>query len=281
VLPLRSDLLTPIFKAFTVLGTPAFFFLFLPLGYWVADKLLFARVGLLLMLSAILNAYLKVLLRDPRPPETLWLVDVGESFGFPSGHSQIAVVVWLWIAASVGHRGLRLACVVVTAGVCFSRLYLGVHDLGDVLGGIAIGAMTLAAMRLAISERGRFRHAASPLVQLTAQVVLVILAALTWPGDGFPSVIPVGCVLVGFWGGVLVERRWIDFESSDRPVLRLLTVIAGLLLLAVVGGGSRAVELIAAGELPWWGALQLAAVGAVMSAGGPYLFKRLGLGASS
>ena len=96
---MRSDLLTPVFKGFSALGYSGFLFLFVPIGYWILSKDIFARVGLWLLLSALLNAYLKDLFQDPRP-DPLFQLDphVGRSYGFPSGHAQIAVVIWFWIA---------------------------------------------------------------------------------------------------------------------------------------------------------------------------------------
>ena len=59
VLGIRSDFLTPIFMGLSLLGYSGFFFMFIPIGYWVIDKKLFTRVGVLLVLSGLLNLYLK------------------------------------------------------------------------------------------------------------------------------------------------------------------------------------------------------------------------------
>ena len=125
-LALRADWLTPIFKGFSFLGYGGFLLLFLPLGYWVWSKNIFARMGLLLILTSLLNAWLKDLFQDPRPDPVFQLdPEVGNSYGFPSGHAQIAVAVWFWIAWEARKPWIWIISSILVAGICFSRLYLG------------------------------------------------------------------------------------------------------------------------------------------------------------
>ena len=99
VVQLRSPWLTPIFEGFTWLGYTQFFLVFLPFGYWLCDKKMFTRLAILIGLLALTNSFLKDLFQDPRPPLEFALDKrVGESFGFPSGHAQIATAMWLWFA---------------------------------------------------------------------------------------------------------------------------------------------------------------------------------------
>jgi membrane-associated phospholipid phosphatase len=94
VVPLRSALLTLIFKGLTLLGYTEFFLLFLPIGYWLWDKKMFTRLAMLIGLVALTNTFLKDLFHDPRPPIAFALdPQVGESFGFPSGHAQVATAM--------------------------------------------------------------------------------------------------------------------------------------------------------------------------------------------
>lgn len=67
---------------------------------------------------------------------------------FPSGHSAYATA-WVAAAAATQRRALIAAGAVVALAVCASRLYLHVHYLTDVVGGVALGAavFTLARAR--------------------------------------------------------------------------------------------------------------------------------------
>jgi hypothetical protein len=71
------------------------------------------------------------------------------SFGFPSGHSQNAVVVWGSLAGGIGKAWAWIAAVVIIILISFSRVYLGVHFPVDMIGGWLIGAILLwTLMRL-------------------------------------------------------------------------------------------------------------------------------------
>ena len=77
-------------------------------------------------------------------------------YGFPSGHAQLAVVTWGALAIFAGTRAAALGAAVIIIGICLSRLYLGVHDIEDVAGGLTLGVLGLllfARYREALTER--------------------------------------------------------------------------------------------------------------------------------
>ena len=68
----------------------------------------------------------------------------GVENGFPSGHSSIAIAFWAALALLFRKRWLTGLCIALMILIPLSRIYLGVHFLADVLGGIALGAIVLA-----------------------------------------------------------------------------------------------------------------------------------------
>jgi undecaprenyl-diphosphatase len=77
---------------------------------------------------------------------------IEQSTGFPSGHAMIAVATYgllaALIAGQVSRPTIRVACMLVTIVlvglISFSRLFLTVHYLSDVLGGLAAGMCWLS-----------------------------------------------------------------------------------------------------------------------------------------
>ena len=104
-------------------------------------------------LSTFLSALLKALVGRPRPPDGL-VHPVGSSF--PSGHASYGAVtcialVLLFTTPDRRARWWSLA-VLGIAGMAWSRTYLQVHWLSDVIGGVSLGTglalTTFAAAQL-------------------------------------------------------------------------------------------------------------------------------------
>ena len=123
------------------------------------------RVALALLctlLAFVVNEGMKLLLRQARPMEAI--IALPPSYGFPSGHSVAASALFLTLAlvaaAQSPHLGVRRLLVGTGIGiallVAWSRVYLGVHYLTDVGGGLMVGgAAALAAARLADAQTPR------------------------------------------------------------------------------------------------------------------------------
>jgi len=64
-------------------------------------------------------------------------------FGFPSGHVSLTTALWGGIVIIFNSKITKMLTPLVIVIVAFSRMYLGRHFLGDVLGGAAIGLIFL------------------------------------------------------------------------------------------------------------------------------------------
>jgi len=112
--------------------------------------------GLILLATLVssgVNLAVKEAVARPRPPaDVAGVFGDLDGFSFPSGH-VMHYVVFLGALAAVstwnmkpGARWLiHLALVMALMAVGVSRIYLGAHWLGDVVGGYAFGAVVLAA----------------------------------------------------------------------------------------------------------------------------------------
>lgn len=231
VLPLRSPALTQFAVGFSWLGYPAFIIAFTAIGYWTWSKAIFYRLLLLVAINALVNAYIKDLVQDPRPPLALRLDDlVGSSYGLPSAHAQLAVVMWLWLAWEVRRASVWLLCILIALGVMLSRMYLGVHDLEDVLIGAALGGASLFAFQ-------RLRRDAWPWDQSVGLRMLAIAAVtgatlLAWPnGARAPEYVPLvaGSLIAATWG-MQWERNYLRFAIPSQFGRKLAMGLVGTAL---------------------------------------------------
>ena len=148
---IRSPFLSLFFESITLMGYPTFLILFISFGYFFWSSNRFSRVAILLFISALINSFLKDFFQDPRPPQELMLdPQIGVSYGWPSGHTQIAVTLWGFLAYELKNKLFTIFAVLLIALIAFSRMYLGVHDLGDIFSGLLIGLLILGIWHIGL-----------------------------------------------------------------------------------------------------------------------------------
>ncbi|MEV6308957.1 phosphatase PAP2 family protein [Streptomyces sp. NPDC051840] len=129
--------------------------------WWRGSRLLAGWVAATSLLATLVQQGLKAAVGRERPQ---WAdpVDTANYAAFPSGHVMTAVVtcgLLLWVLRVHGAPpslwwGALALAVVSVAGVAWTRVYLGVHWLSDVLGGLLLGGAVTA-----LSVAGYAAHA--------------------------------------------------------------------------------------------------------------------------
>jgi len=265
------------FRAFTFIGDELFFLLFLPLVYWCLDRRTGARVTLLFLISAYVNAAVKVFVDQPRPgpyDARVWAYsDVGGSGGFPSGHTQNPVVVWGFLAAKVRRTWLWIVAAVLIVMIPLSRLYLGVHFPHDLLGGYVIGALLLFVF-LRWGELGEqwiaSRKVGAQLALVAILTLALILVFLTEDG------VTTGATLLGMGLGFVVQAHWIGFEVDGELWRRAARYALGAAVMVGLWAGLRAAFSALEPEL-LFRFIRYVLMGLWGGAGAPWVFVRLGL----
>lgn len=145
-----TEILNKVFLSITMLGEAEFVIILaliisLLLWHW-RKKLQTMTMWVVIIGSEAVTYTIKVLVNRPRPENALVLE---QSASFPSGHATIAVafygfLTYLLLREIKKYRTLALAVgIIIILALGYSRLYLRVHYLSDVLVGYLVGAVWL------------------------------------------------------------------------------------------------------------------------------------------
>ncbi len=110
---------------------------FLLIGYFSRYRPIFTRCIFILLFTLILNPYLKSLWQVPLMPH------LGEGYAFPSGHMQVAVVLWGWLAFEFRRMELSILAFLLIIGTGYSLIHFNYHNSFDIIGGLMFGVLTL------------------------------------------------------------------------------------------------------------------------------------------
>ncbi len=213
-------------------------YLLLPILYWLWSRKKAAALGVLLLLSAYVNSFLKYLISTPRPSAPgIRILRHESSPSFPSGHSQASVTFWGYLAFLVNRWWAWVAAGAVVFLVGLSRVYLGAHYPADVIGGWGIG-ISILLIGIWATRTGccvRLESSVSWVWLSIAVIAASVFLALVHPRiDGR---IPEEVSRLGSLSGLLVGLFMADAKSlPDRLKGSLLSrtffVAAGLALMA-------------------------------------------------
>jgi len=251
------------FNVATDVGDRMILFGLTMLLWWLWDKRIGFFVATTLLVSAAANGLLKEAFGMPRPDPSLWKTGTSGN-GFPSGHAQQTTAFASSAALRMGRIGIPLG-VAGVALVSVSRVVLGVHFVGDVLGGIGFGVLVLvgivAASRATFwSTLGfRTRIAIALVAPSGAQAVLFL---------GFGQVLTAFGLLTGLSLGYILESRFVGMERPSGRAAILIRLLAGGAVLA-------ALEVIRGPVPAAWEYGYLGLVGLIAAAGLPWLFVRI------
>jgi membrane-associated phospholipid phosphatase len=260
----------------TSLGSENFYLLALPLLYWCWDKKKALYTGAAFLVAISLNDIMKTVFQNPRPDPEKLLPGIRELAaqyrpnepGFPSGHAQGSVAFWGSLALSSRNRAAWAICAVIIILVSYSRLYLGVHYLGDVIGGLLLGLACLAVVIPVMNAVAKRYDRFHPALVIVVCIIVPAAAALFLPGNMLSK--DMGTIS-GFLIGAYLADRAFSFNPRNRIAFQLAKIWIGLAGLAAIRFGLKAVlpDLPVAGFFRYW------LIGAWVSIGAPYIFSRI------
>lgn len=263
---IRVPVLNELMLAVTTLGEETAFLALALIIFWCVDK----RKGYLVMgvgfTGTMLNQFMKLLFRIPRP----WVLDenftileqareAASGYSFPSGHTQMAVGTFGSIAAASEKRWMKVLCIVIAVLVPFSRMYVGVHTPLDV----SVAAVMAVALILIVKPI-IFRGGDKGMKGLIAVMIAMALGLLAFvelfpfpadvDADNLASGVKnaytmLGC-LIGVAAVYLVDSRHLKFETKAVWWAQILKAVLGLALVLIVKSLLKApLEALFAGHM--------------------------------
>lgn len=249
---IRTPLLDTVMGLVTNLGGEAVFIAAAIIVFWCLSKSCGYYMMTVGFAGTIINQFLKLWFRIPRP----WVKDPGftivesaraeaTGYSFPSGHTQNAFAVFGAPARYFKSTALRIVLVLLIALTAFSRMYVGVHTPLDVGVSLIVGTVLVFVIYPFFRDMDR-----SPKkVYIIFGIFIVMAAAFVvfvelydFPADidtdnyasGLKNVYMILFCAVGLLLTFYVDTKYVRFPTQAVWWAQIIKVVAGLgILLAL------------------------------------------------
>lgn len=249
---IRTPLLDTVMGLVTNLGGEAVFIAAAIIVFWCLSKSCGYYMMTVGFAGTIINQFLKLWFRIPRP----WVKDPGftivesaraeaTGYSFPSGHTQNAFAVFGAPARYFKSTALRIVLVLLIALTAFSRMYVGVHTPLDVGVSLIVGTVLVFVIYPFFRDMDR-----SPKkVYIIFGIFIVMAAAFVvfvelydFPADidtdnyasGLKNAYMILFCAVGLLLIFYVDTKYVRFPTQAVWWAQIIKVVAGLgILLAL------------------------------------------------
>lgn len=271
----RPDIVYDVFMIITMIGDDIGHIFIILIIFWCINKKLGFSTMMILLSSAIYMHLLKGVFNEPRPLEGQQNYDC---LSFPSGHTLTTMTVWGYLAIRARHKALWAAALIIVPLVGLSRIVLGVHFPGDIIGGFIFGAIFLAAVfwfgRLLSEREGKPELSYSlPVSILMLGVLFSALSVLVLLYYNTADATMVMGFLAGLIMGDTLENSLVRFKTGGQWYRQLIKLVLGLGVLYYLARGLDAWFL----SEPHWRLLQFFFTGLWVTFIAPYIFVITGL----
>lgn len=255
---IRTPFWNGVMSAVTQLGGEVIFIVAAVVVFWCVSKWEGYYLMTIAFCGTVLNQFLKLICRVPRP----WVRDpnftIVESaraeatgYSFPSGHTQNAIGLFGGMARWGGRRWVRLGLTALALVIAFSRMYLGVHTPADVGVSLVLAAalvLGLYPLMRRAQEKPRYMGYVLAAMLVVSGVFVVFVEAYGFSADtdaeNLASGIGNAWKMLGAVAGMtlawLLDRRYIHFETQAVWWVQVIKVAVGMALLLAIKSGLKA-----------------------------------------
>jgi len=256
---IRNPVLDAFMSLVTHCGGEIIFMIAGIIMFWCVNKYEGYYVLTVGFFGTVINQFLKMIFRIPRP----WVKDpnftIVESaradatgYSFPSGHTQSSMGTFGSIAVSRKSKWIKGLCIALMILVPLSRMYLGVHTPLDVGVSVIVALALIFILRPII-----LRSEEKPLyMYLTVGTLAIIIAAFLvylyiYPfseevlsDSNYSHAVKNAYTMLGCLCGMalvfFLDRRFIKFETKAPLPAQIIKTVLGLAGLLLIKEGLKA-----------------------------------------
>ncbi len=253
---IRSPFLDTVFSVVTKLGEETVFLVVLMIILWCVNKRFGYRFLTMFLFGTCLFIVLKVLFAIPRP----WLLDpdfqivesarkAASGYSFPSGHTLTACIVCFVLAHLSKKKWAYAIAAFLTVLVGFTRMYLGVHTLLDVVVGLALGLFVFVGFTLLYRNREESNRLlntvliVSTVLCIGAIVLSGIIAANnpeSGAQEGFMDAAKLAGCAVGAMLGKILDDTLVRFDVQTVWWKQCIKIAVGFAIMLGIRIGLKA-----------------------------------------
>lgn len=233
---ISNQFLDNVFRIFSFLGEQYFVIAIIFIVFFFIDKKIGYRIMYSVLLGLCLNNALKGLVQRPRP----WVIDsdyepaqvakpTATGFSFPSGHSQSITTLGTSLSLEFRKKIIIILSIILIMLVAFSRIFLGVHYVTDVIVGIMSG-LTASILGFFIMRFAKDEYKKQLLVLIITAICFLPFVfifftkdydKMAWQKDFYVS----WFMLLAFIPGYIIESNFVQMEVSKKFYINLIRFV--------------------------------------------------------
>ncbi len=228
--------------------------------FWGIDKDLGKSLVSVYVFGSTINYYAKAAINYSRPPQSNWLLISASHMSTPSGHAMSSFTFWGYL----GQKSKRIVTwaisIILIVLVGLSRMYLGVHWLGDILTGWLFGFIVLLIVWMIEEPIKNIMSKINPVYVYIGIVIIggLMMGLTQWlyPLSDINDFGSDGGKIIGLGLGLALEQAFVKFEikpAEGKRGKRILRIMIGMITFAFLFLG---MYLLLDTSLFYWEALQ-------------------------
>ncbi|WP_448162668.1 phosphatase PAP2 family protein [Bacillus mobilis] len=222
---MEGSMLTILFKFISSIANETLYLVIISILYWCVSKRKAFHMIVMLCFSGYIGILVKEFMKIPRPYTYDGVQALYEKsaagYSFPSTHVQLGATFWSSFMSLYKKRIIWIIGIIFIILIAFSRLYLRVHWLSDIVGAVLISIIVVylyMKVTVGLSDRKFI---------LLQRIVLAVSLIMYFMTDNIDNFKLLG-VLTGSTIGIMLENQFIKMNENNNFKIQVVKTVVGL-----------------------------------------------------